>query len=248
MRARSSRPWRLRCRQTAFAMRTDRCLAAWKAIGRSLFAHACRTDGEAAADPPGAILGGFFPRQCRWPSDASASGVRLTVFCPACRRSSRQSPQMQFMFVNGRRLKDAMLNAESARPTKISSHATRHPTAATVVRLAPGYVERHVHAAKRTCASACRECTRTDDCALGILCRSRGTGIDDGRRRLHSAGQAESADGVRALFQSRPPSGRGLCLTNAPSLSPCGFAELRRSTSIMTMQPEQRRVEDCLDI
>jgi len=115
--------------------------------GRSLFRHAAEADGEAGQLARlGAIMGRDF-RDNAVAIDAEREGVRLKGFA-GLPTLNRGNAQMQFMFVNGRPVKDRMLNGVIRAAYQDFLARDRHPMAALFVELDPEYVDVNVHPAK----------------------------------------------------------------------------------------------------
>ena len=115
--------------------------------GRSLFRHAAEPEGEdGQLSRLGAIMGRDF-RDNAVAIDAEREGVRLTGFA-GLPTLNRGNAQMQFMFVNGRPVKDRMLNGVIRAAYQDFLARDRHPMAALFVELDPEYVDVNVHPAK----------------------------------------------------------------------------------------------------
>lgn len=116
--------------------------------GRALFRHA-RETGEAQAARLarlGAIMGRDF-RENAIPIEATREGVTISGFA-GLPTLSRGNAQLQFMFVNGRPVKDRMLNGVIRAAYADFLARDRHPLAALFVELDPEYVDVNVHPAK----------------------------------------------------------------------------------------------------
>lgn len=116
--------------------------------GRALFRHAPEA-GE--AQPArlarlGAIMGRDF-RENAIPIEAEREGVTISGFA-GLPTLSRGNAQMQFLFVNGRPVKDRMLNGVIRAAYADFLARDRHPMAALFVDLDPEYVDVNVHPAK----------------------------------------------------------------------------------------------------
>jgi DNA mismatch repair protein MutL len=124
--------------ETAFSLESN---------GRSLFRYAAEPagdDGQLAR--LGAIMGREF-RDNAVPIEAEREGVRLSGFAglPTLNRGNNQK---QFLFVNGRPVKDRMLNGVIRAAYMDFLARDRHPLAALFVELDPEYVDVNVHPAK----------------------------------------------------------------------------------------------------
>ena len=116
--------------------------------GRKLFRHTRET-----ADPQtarlarlGAIMGRDF-RDNAIAIEAEREGVTISGFA-GLPTLSRGNSQMQFLFVNGRPVKDRMLNGVIRAAYADFLARDRHPMAALFVVLDPEYVDVNVHPAK----------------------------------------------------------------------------------------------------
>ena len=94
----------------------------------------------------GAIMGRDF-RENALEIDAEREGVRLSGFA-GLPTLNRGNAQMQFLFVNGRPVKDRMLNGVIRAAYQDFLARDRHPLAALFVDLDPEYVDVNVHPAK----------------------------------------------------------------------------------------------------
>jgi len=115
--------------------------------GRSTFRYNAETPDEAGQLARlGAIMGKDF-RENALAIDASRDGVRVTGFA-GLPTLSRGNAQMQFLFVNGRPVKDRMLNGVIRAAYQDFLARDRHPMAALFLTLDPEYVDVNVHPAK----------------------------------------------------------------------------------------------------
>ncbi|MEO1659854.1 MAG: DNA mismatch repair endonuclease MutL [Pseudomonadota bacterium] len=115
--------------------------------GRSIFryaAHPDTPDGRLAR--LGAIMGRDF-RENALTIDADREGVALTGFA-GLPTLNRGNAQRQYLFVNGRPVKDRMLNGVIRAAYQDFLARDRHPMAALFVDLDPEYVDVNVHPAK----------------------------------------------------------------------------------------------------
>ena len=115
--------------------------------GRALFrysAHPDTPDGQ--LQRLGAIMGREF-RENALEIEAEREGVRLAGFA-GLPTLNRGNAQMQFLFVNGRPVKDRMLNGVIRAAYQDFLARDRHPMAALFVDLDPEYVDVNVHPAK----------------------------------------------------------------------------------------------------
>jgi DNA mismatch repair protein MutL len=217
--------------------------------GRSLFRHAAEADGDAGQLARlGAIMGRDF-RDNAVAIDAEREGVRLTGFS-GLPTLNRGNAQMQFMFVNGRPVKDRMLNGVIRAAYQDFLARDRHPMAALFVELDPEYVDVNVHPAKTEVRF--RDAGNVRGLMIGALRHSlaaaghRASTTVAGFALGRAKPEAPMASG--ALFQSRPPSGGGYAY-HAPSASypPSGFAETAPQPFDHDDAPTAR-VEDVPDI
>ncbi|MEL6324817.1 MAG: DNA mismatch repair endonuclease MutL [Pseudomonadota bacterium] len=116
--------------------------------GRALFRHApdLMPASEARLARLGAIMGRDF-RDNAIEIDAKRDGVRVTGFA-GLPTLNRGNAQMQFLFVNGRPVKDRMLTGVIRAAYQDFLARDRHPMAALFVDLDPEYVDVNVHPAK----------------------------------------------------------------------------------------------------
>lgn len=116
--------------------------------GRSLFRHAREQGDKPAARLArlGAIMGRDF-RENAIPIEAEREGVTVSGFA-GLPTLSRGNAQMQFLFVNGRPVKDRMLTGVIRAAYADFLARDRHPMAALFVRLDAEYVDVNVHPAK----------------------------------------------------------------------------------------------------
>lgn len=115
--------------------------------GRNVFryaAHAESADGQ--LERLGAIMGRAF-RDNALQIDADREGVRLSGFA-GLPTLNRGNAQRQYLFVNGRPVKDRMLNGVIRAAYQDFLARDRHPMAALFVDLDPEYVDVNVHPAK----------------------------------------------------------------------------------------------------
>lgn len=115
--------------------------------GRSVFRYAAHPDTPAGRlERLGAIMGRDF-RENALSIDADREGVRLTGFA-GLPTLNRGNAQRQYLFVNGRPVKDRMLNGVIRAAYQDFLARDRHPMAALFVELDPEYVDVNVHPAK----------------------------------------------------------------------------------------------------
>ncbi|MEM9740588.1 MAG: DNA mismatch repair endonuclease MutL [Pseudomonadota bacterium] len=116
--------------------------------GRSVLRHSA--EAGASADARLARLGAIMGRDFRENAiriDAEREGVRLAGFA-GLPTLNRGNSQMQFLFVNGRPVKDRMLNGVIRAAYQDFLARDRHPMAALFVELDPEWVDVNVHPAK----------------------------------------------------------------------------------------------------
>ena len=116
--------------------------------GRTLFRHAREKSAqdEARLSRLGAIMGRDF-RENAIPIEAERDGATVSGFA-GLPTLSRGNAQMQFLFVNGRPVKDRMLNGVIRAAYQDFLARDRYPMAALFVDLDPEYVDVNVHPAK----------------------------------------------------------------------------------------------------
>ncbi len=116
--------------------------------GRTVMRHAGETGEPAAARLArlGAIMGRAF-RENAIRIDATRDGVTVSGFA-GLPTLNRGNAQMQFLFVNGRPVKDRMLNGVIRAAYQDFLARDRHPMAALFVSLDPELVDVNVHPAK----------------------------------------------------------------------------------------------------
>ncbi|MEO0983591.1 MAG: DNA mismatch repair endonuclease MutL [Pseudomonadota bacterium] len=116
--------------------------------GRSVFRYAPEPGlpEEARLARLGAIMGRDF-RENAIPIDAERDGVRVSGFA-GLPTLNRGNAQQQYLFVNGRPVKDRLLNGVIRAAYQDFLARDRHPMAALFVELDPEYVDVNVHPAK----------------------------------------------------------------------------------------------------
>ncbi len=115
--------------------------------GRSVFRYAAEAEGpEGRLARLGAIMGREF-RENAIEIDAERDGVKIMGFA-GLPTLNRGNAQKQFMFVNGRPVKDRMLNGVIRAAYADFLARDRHPLAALFVEIDPEYVDVNVHPAK----------------------------------------------------------------------------------------------------
>ncbi|MEP1144779.1 MAG: DNA mismatch repair endonuclease MutL [Henriciella sp.] len=115
--------------------------------GRSVFRYAAHPDTEdGRLQRLGAIMGRDF-RENALLVEAEREGVRLSGFA-GLPTLNRGNAQRQYLFVNGRPVKDRMLNGVIRAAYQDFLARDRHPMAALFVDLDPEYVDVNVHPAK----------------------------------------------------------------------------------------------------
>lgn len=115
--------------------------------GRSVFRYAAHPDTpEGRLERLGAIMGREF-RENAIEIKAEREGVRLSGFA-GLPTLNRGNAQKQYLFVNGRPVKDRMLNGVIRAAYQDFLARDRHPMAALFVDLDPEYVDVNVHPAK----------------------------------------------------------------------------------------------------
>tara|TARA_R110000787_G_scaffold14348_16_gene44391 strand:+ start:2008 stop:3876 length:1869 start_codon:yes stop_codon:yes gene_type:complete len=198
--------------------------------GRNLFRHAAEPKGEdGQLSRLGAIMGRDF-RDNAVAIDAEREGVRLTGFA-GLPTLNRGNAQMQFMFVNGRPVKDRMLNGVIRAAYQDFLARDRHPMAALFVELDPEYVDVNVHPAKTEVRF--RDAGNVRGLMIGALRHSLAAAGH--RASTTVAGfalgkaKAEAPMPSGALFASRPAygasDGYGAARPPADAYQPAAFAE-----------------------
>jgi len=115
--------------------------------GRNVLRYAAEAEGEAGRlSRLGAIMGREF-RDNAVAIEAERDGVHLTGFA-GLPTLNRGNAQMQFLFVNGRPVKDRLLAGVIRAAYQDFLARDRHPMAALFVDLDPEYVDVNVHPAK----------------------------------------------------------------------------------------------------
>lgn len=115
--------------------------------GRNVFRYAAHPDTEdGRLQRLGAIMGREF-RDNALAIEAEREGVRLSGFA-GLPTLNRGNAQRQYLFVNGRPVKDRMLNGVIRAAYQDFLARDRHPLAALFVDLDPEYVDVNVHPAK----------------------------------------------------------------------------------------------------
>ncbi len=119
----------------------------YESNGRAVFRYAAEAEGEAGQLARlGAIMGREF-KDNAVPIEAERDGLRLSGFA-GLPTLNRGNAQMQYMFVNGRPVKDRMLNGVIRAAYQDFLARDRHPLAALFVTIDPEYVDVNVHPAK----------------------------------------------------------------------------------------------------
>ncbi len=119
----------------------------YESNGRAVFRYAAEAEGEAGQLARlGAIMGREF-KDNAVPIEAERDGLRLNGFA-GLPTLNRGNAQMQYMFVNGRPVKDRMLNGVIRAAYQDFLARDRHPLAALFVTIDPEYVDVNVHPAK----------------------------------------------------------------------------------------------------
>ncbi len=115
--------------------------------GRSTFRYAAHPDtATGRLERLGAIMGRDF-RENALEIEAEREGVRLSGFA-GLPTLNRGNAQQQYLFVNGRPVKDRMLNGVIRAAYQDFLARDRHPMAALFLDLDPEYVDVNVHPAK----------------------------------------------------------------------------------------------------
>ena len=174
--------------------------------GRSLLRDGPHEDGPAAGLARLALVMGRDFAQNALPIDAERDGVRLTGYA-ALPTLNRASAQHQYLFVNGRPVRDRLLHGAVRAAYADLLHRGRHPMAALFVDLPPETVDVNVHPTKAE--------VRFRDAGL-----VRGLIVGALKRALAAAGHHAAttvADDTLAAMRpqgsaggfARPPAGRG---------------------------------------
>ncbi len=176
------------------------------ADGRTLLRDGPHEDGPAGRLARLALVMGRDFAQNALPIDAERDGVRLTGYA-ALPTLNRASAQHQYLFVNGRPVRDRLLHGAVRAAYADLLHRGRHPMAALFVDLPPDLVDVNVHPTKAE--------VRFRDAAL-----VRGLIVGALKRALAAAGHHAAttvADDTLAAMRpqgsagdpARPPAGRG---------------------------------------
>ncbi len=187
--------------------------------GRSLLRDVPHEDGPAARLARLTLVMGRDFAQNALPIDAERDGVRLTGYA-ALPTLNRASAQHQYLFVNGRPVRDRLLHGAVRAAYADLLHRGRHPMAALFVDLPPETVDVNVHPTKAE--------VRFRDAAL-----VRGLIVGALKRALAAAGHHAAttvADDTLAAMRpqgsagvsARPPSGQSYAPappTRAPLLA-----------------------------
>ena len=174
--------------------------------GRSLLRDGPHEDGPAARLARLALVMSRDFAHNALPIDAERDGMRLTGYA-ALPTLNRASAQHQYLFVNGRPVRDRVLHGAVRAAYADLLHRGRHPMAALFVDLPPETVDINVHPTKAE--------VRFRDAAL-----VRGLIVGSLKRALVAAGHHAAttvADDTLAAMRpqgsaggsARPPSGRG---------------------------------------
>ena len=155
------------------------------------------------------------------PIDAEREGVRLTGYA-ALPTLNRASAQHQYLFVNGRPVRDRLLHGAVRAAYADFLHRGRHPMAALFVDLAPDMVDVNVHPTKAE--------VRFRDAAL-----VRGLIVGALKRALAAAGHHAATtvadDALAALRPHGGSVGRGVAARDGGSPPPSGAPLLAEAQS-----------------
>ncbi len=193
--------------------------------GRNVLRYAAEAEGEAGRLARlGAIMGRDF-RDNAVAIEADREGVTLTGFA-GLPTLNRGNAQMQFLFVNGRPVKDRMLNGVIRAAYQDFLARDRHPLAALFVELDPEYVDVNVHPAKTEVRF--RDAGNVRGLMIGAL-----------RHSLADAGhRASTTVAGYALGKARPEGApTGVLFASRPAYNPTSISPVRAPSSFEPAPP-----------
>jgi len=193
--------------------------------GRNVLRYAAEAEGEAGRLARlGAIMGRDF-RDNAVAIEADREGVTLTGFA-GLPTLNRGNAQMQFLFVNGRPVKDRMLNGVIRAAYQDFLARDRHPLAALFVELDPEYVDVNVHPAKTEVRF--RDAGNVRGLMIGAL-----------RHSLADAGhRASTTVAGYALGKARPEGApTGALFASRPAYNPASISPVRAPSSFEPAPP-----------
>jgi DNA mismatch repair protein MutL len=193
--------------------------------GRNVLRYAAEAQGEAGQLARlGAIMGREF-RDNAVAIEAEREGVSLTGFA-GLPTLNRGNAQMQFLFVNGRPVKDRMLNGVIRAAYQDFLARDRHPLAALFVELDPEYVDVNVHPAKTEVRF--RDAGNVRGLMIGAL-----------RHALAQAGhRASTTVAGFALGKARPEGApTGALFASRPAYAPTGISPVRMPSAFEPAPP-----------
>ncbi|MEO1966837.1 DNA mismatch repair endonuclease MutL [Hyphomonas sp.] len=193
--------------------------------GRNVLRYAAEAEGEAGSLARlGAIMGRDF-RDNAVPIEAEREGVTLKGFA-GLPTLNRGNAQMQFLFVNGRPVKDRMLNGVIRAAYQDFLARDRHPLAALFVELDPEYVDVNVHPAKTEVRF--RDAGNVRGLMIGAL-----------RHSLADAGhRASTTVAGYALGKVRPEGApTGALFASRPAYNPASISPVRPPSSYEPAPP-----------
>jgi DNA mismatch repair protein MutL len=193
--------------------------------GRNVLRYAAEAEGEAGQLARlGAIMGREF-RDNAVAIEAEREGVSLTGFA-GLPTLNRGNAQMQFLFVNGRPVKDRMLNGVIRAAYQDFLARDRHPLAALFVELDPEYVDVNVHPAKTEVRF--RDAGNVRGLMIGAL-----------RHALAQAGhRASTTVAGFALGKARPEGApTGALFASRPAYAPTSISPVRMPSAFEPAPP-----------
>ncbi|MEZ6013057.1 MAG: DNA mismatch repair endonuclease MutL [Hyphomonas sp.] len=197
------------------AMANPHVAVSLESNGRNLLRYAAEAEGEAGRLARlGAIMGREF-RDNAVAIEAEREGVHLTGFA-GLPTLNRGNAQMQYLFVNGRPVKDRLLAGVIRAAYQDFLARDRHPMAALFVDLDPEFVDVNVHPAKTEVRF--RDAGNVRGLMIGAL-----------RHALAQAGhRASTTVAGFALGKARPEGApTGALFASRPAYVPAGISPVR---------------------
>ena len=197
------------------AMANPHVAVSLESNGRNLLRYAAEAEGEAGRLARlGAIMGREF-RDNAVAIEAEREGVHLTGFA-GLPTLNRGNAQMQYLFVNGRPVKDRLLAGVIRAAYQDFLARDRHPMAALFVDLDPEFVDVNVHPAKTEVRF--RDAGNVRGLMIGAL-----------RHALAQAGhRASTTVAGFALGKARPEGApTGALFASRPAYAPAGISPVR---------------------
>lgn len=197
------------------AMANPHVAVSLESNGRNLLRYAAEAEGEAGRLARlGAIMGREF-RDNAVAIEAEREGVHLTGFA-GLPTLNRGNAQMQYLFVNGRPVKDRLLAGVIRAAYQDFLARDRHPMAALFVDLDPEFVDVNVHPAKTEVRF--RDAGNVRGLMIGAL-----------RHALAQSGhRASTTVAGFALGKARPEGApTGALFASRPAYAPAGISPVR---------------------